>query len=117
MQRSHTYHEPPEYVGQSLPEVRKCTMPMMWYATENGSNWMLGMLVMWFFWLMLLVGGTWAVLHWLRSVPASPMTPMETLHLRYARGEIDTLTFEQMRERLRGTESAPPPISEREIRS
>ena len=84
-------------------------MPMMWYTTESGPAWMFGMLAMWLFWFILLAGGIWALLRWVRPAPTPQMTPMETLHLRYARGEIDTPTFEHMRERLRGADAAPMP--------
>ncbi len=63
------------------------------------------------FWIVLLVVLVWAVIRWLErrtttSTPPYPGTPssspsaLETLQQRYARGEIDTATFEQMRERL-----------------
>jgi uncharacterized membrane protein len=54
-------------------------------------------------------GGTPLFFH----TPAPP-SPMERLRLRYAAGEIDETTFEQMRERLQATYqsggrgSAPP---------
>ena len=57
-------------------------------------------------WIALLVVLVWAALHWLNSKtsqaapPASGPSAMEILRQRYARGEIDTATFEQMRERL-----------------
>jgi putative membrane protein len=82
-------------------------MPMMWYTTDSGPAWMFGMLAMWLFWFVVLAGCAWAVVRWLRPVPPPQMTPMETLHLRYARGEIDTAAFEQMRERLRDAQAAP----------
>jgi hypothetical protein len=40
------------------------------------------------------------------SGSASP-SALEILRQRYARGEIDTATFEQMRERLQATEHIP----------
>jgi uncharacterized membrane protein len=44
----------------------------------------------------------------------APLSPLERLRLRYAAGEIDETTFEQMRERLQATyqpggRDAPPP--------
>jgi len=36
-------------------------------------------------------------------IPASGLSAMEILYQRYARGEIDTTTFEQMRERLKAS--------------
>jgi putative membrane protein len=62
-------------------------------------------------WIALLVVLVWAVIRWLErktttAIPPSTGTPvagpsaLEILQQRYARGEIDTATFEQMRERL-----------------
>jgi putative membrane protein len=63
------------------------------------------------FWIALLVLLVWALIHWLtmRNVPligyqptppVYPPSALEILHQRYARGEIDDMTFQQMRERL-----------------
>ena len=71
-------------------------------------------------WIALLVVLVWAVIRWLerkttRSISPSAGTPsagptaLEILQQRYARGEIDTATYEQMRERL----MASPPQSAR----
>ena len=62
-------------------------------------------------WIALLVVLVWAVIRWLdrkvttpaypvTSTPPSSPSALEILNQRYARGEIDTVTFEQMRERL-----------------
>ena len=62
-------------------------------------------------WIVLLVVLIWALVRWLNSKTTSssqherhmpPIGPsaMEILRQRYARGEIDHTTFEQMRERL-----------------
>lgn len=62
-------------------------------------------------WIALLVVLVWALINWLNrktstTVPPSTITPptgpsaLEVLQQRYARGEIDTATYEQMRERL-----------------
>ena len=62
-------------------------------------------------WIALLVVLVWALLHWLTTRNASiigyhptppPYQPSagEILQQRYARGEIDDVTFQQMRERL-----------------
>ncbi len=78
-----------------------------------GFSWggMLLMLLSMALWIALLVVLVWAVIRWLdrRTAPSNPThtsTPsigpsaLEILNQRYARGEIDTVTFEQMRERL-----------------
>jgi putative membrane protein len=69
------------------------------------------------FWIVLLVLLVWALIHWLtmRNAPLigyHPTPPLyqpsalEILNQRYARGEIDDMTFQQMRERL---EASMPP--------
>jgi putative membrane protein len=84
--------------------------PMMW---GYSFNW-LGMTLMMVgstIWIVLLGVLVWAVIRWLNHRTISPprQTPMlpgsgptarEILSQRYARGEIDAPTFEQMRERL-----------------
>jgi uncharacterized membrane protein len=68
-------------------------------------------------WIALLVLLMWALIHWLtmRNAPLigyHPTPPLyqpsalEILRQRYARGEIDDMTFQQMRERL---EASMPP--------
>jgi len=62
-------------------------------------------------WIALLVVLVWALIRWLDrrntvpstqvpGMPASGPSAMEILRQRFARGEIDTASFEQMRERL-----------------
>ena len=91
---------------------------MMW---GNGFGW--GWLMMSFgtvLWIALLVVLVWALISWLNrktttvaphnmSVPPGSPSAMEILRQRYARGEIDTATFEHMRERLEdsGVHSSP----------
>jgi putative membrane protein len=76
-----------------------------------------GMLLIGIFWIALLVVLAWALIRWINgrttpsvppytSVPPTGPSALEILRQRYARGEIDTATFEQMRERL---EAASPP--------
>jgi putative membrane protein len=76
-----------------------------------------GMLLTTIFWIAVLTVLVWALIRWINgrtttSVPPSPSAPptgpsaLEILRQRYARGEIDTATFEQMREQL---EPSNPP--------
>lgn len=80
---------------------------MMW-GYGFGWGWLLMSLGS-ILWIALLVILVWALIRWLTGKMASPSQPptpvrnisaMEILRQRYARGEIDTVTFEQMRERL-----------------
>ncbi len=75
-----------------------------------GLTWVV-MPVMMLLMIVLLVGLGWALVHWLnrktrRPVPhdysllADEPPALEVLQQRYARGDIDTATFENMRERL-----------------
>ena len=83
---------------------------MMW---GYGFSWggMLLMLLSMALWIALLVVLVWAIIRWLerRTAPSAPThtsTPsgspsaLEILRQRYARGEIDTATFEQMRRKV-----------------
>ncbi len=89
---------------------------MMW---GYGLNWpsmtlmMLGSTL----WIVVLVVIAWAVIRWLNHRTTSPTrqtqalsgsgpTAREILSQRYARGEIDAATFEQMQERLEASENA-----------
>jgi putative membrane protein len=81
---------------------------MMW---GYGFSWG-GMLMMSFgmiLWIALLVVLVWAVIRWLErrtstaTPPVAGPSALEILQQRYARGEIDTETFEQMRERLQAS--------------
>jgi putative membrane protein len=84
--------------------------PMMW---DYGFSWggMFLMLLGMALWIALLVVLAWALIRWVDrrntvsstqvpGMPASGPSAMEILRQRFARGEIDTATFEQMRERL-----------------
>lgn len=82
---------------------------MMWGYYPGGGGWPMMVLgnVLWIALLGLLV---WAIIHWLEyrltrkpGTSASGFSALEILRQRYARGEIDTPTFEQMRERLEGS--------------
>src|SRR5258708_14577899 len=88
---------------------------MMW---GYGFGWG-GMFVMTLgmvFWIALLVVLVWAVIQWLdrrtnhpgslgTGMPLNQLSAQDILRQRYARGEIDTATFEQMRERLEASAS------------
>jgi len=85
-------------------------IPMMWgYGFGWGSMFLMslgGIL-----WIALLIVLAWAALRWLNrkastaAPPTSGPSAMEILQQRYARGEIDTATFEQMRERLEASDA------------
>lgn len=78
--------------------------PMMFWMILGGT-----------LWIVLLAVLIWALVRWLdrkttssplyetrhdRSTPPGGPSALEILRQRYARGEIDTTTYEQMRERL-----------------
>jgi len=83
---------------------------MMW-GYDFGWSWLLmsfGMVL----WIALLVVLVWAVIRWLTTkttvaplqesvTPEGGPSALEILRQRYARGEIDTATFEQMRVQLK----------------
>ena len=67
-------------------------------------------------WIAVLVVLVWALIRWLNTRTSTPVPPpssgvqsgptaLEILQQRYARGEIDTATFEQMRERLEASDA------------
>lgn len=65
-------------------------------------------------WIAILAVLVWALIRWWEgrtpvSGPSGSASPsaLDILRQRYARGEIDTATFEQMRERLQATEQVP----------
>ena len=82
---------------------------LWWYGPGWGGMLWMGLESL--FWLVLLGLAIWLLVRWLtRSTTsvtphAPPNTPsaLEILCQRYARGEIDTPTFEAMRERLQAT--------------
>ena len=90
---------------------------MMW---GYGLNWLSMTLMMLgsTLWMVLLVVLAWAVIRWLnqrttrptrqtQTLQGSGLTAREILRQRYARGEIDATTFEQMWERLKASDNAP----------
>ncbi|GAC1357552.1 MAG: hypothetical protein NVSMB38_40060 [Ktedonobacteraceae bacterium] len=83
---------------------------MMWGYSFNWPSMTLMMLGS-TLWIVVLIILGWAVIRWLNkrtpnatwqthTLAGSGPTAVEILSQRYARGEIDTTTFEQMRERL-----------------
>lgn len=87
---------------------------MGWYGYGWGGG--LLMLLSMLLWVAVIALLVWALIRWLgpRSAgggmqPPGPTGPsaMEILRQRYARGEIDGATFDQMRERLEGSASSP----------
>jgi putative membrane protein len=84
---------------------------MMWGG--YGWSWpgMLMMTLSSLFWIALIAVLIWAVVRWLNKQNVYTTTPtpsaMEILRQRYARGEIDTATFEQMREQLEARKQEP----------
>ncbi len=83
---------------------------MMWGYGFSWGGMFLMMLSM-TLWIALLVVLAWALIRWIDrrttvsppqepAVPTSGPSAMEMLRQRYARGEIDTTTFEQMQECL-----------------
>ena len=90
---------------------------MMMWGYGYGWPMMLWMFFWNLFWLVLLGLAVWALVRWLVRLPShgnrqstSPVEPsaIEILRQRYARGEIDATTFEQMRERLEGSREQHP---------
>ncbi len=85
-----------------------------WGAYPWGHDWWTGMLLSTLntmFWIVLFIGLAWVLLRWVFPYmqpmlagifgrePAG-LPPLEILRQRYAAGEIDAVTFEQMCERL-----------------
>jgi putative membrane protein len=90
---------------------------MTWYG---GFGWpmMFGMWLGITLWILLVAGLIWGLISWLggrsrppsgqRGYPGGPAA-LEILQQRYARGEIDHATYEQMRERLQASTPTGPP--------
>ena len=88
----------------------------MWGYSPSGSGWLMMILVN-VLWIVLLGILVWAIIRWFgyrATLPGSrkpdaatsSFSSLEILRQRYARGEIDAPTFEQMRERLEGSYAA-----------
>jgi len=101
-----------EPVGLPHSHTRKERCLMMW-----GYDWSWPTVFMMtlnsLLWIALIAVLVWAVVRWSSKKDASTTTPtpsaMEILRQRYARGEIDTATFEQMRERLEASIASETP--------
>lgn len=75
---------------------------MMHYWDYGGTDNMWGILYM-FFWLILIVVGAVITLHYLRRENISPRqedSALDLLKKRYAKGEIDKKEFEEKRKDL-----------------
>ena len=85
---------------------------MMWGFGWNGMG-AVWMIVGSLFWLAVLGVLIWALVRWLGGRTQAPTSPsdrngqsaLDILRERYARSEIDATTYEQMRERLEGSDS------------
>jgi putative membrane protein len=90
-------------------------IPMMLLGFGHGPGLLLPFLFLGrIFWLVILGLLIWSLIRWLSArnrhmhmppfytpwMPPSQQSAMDILRQRYARGEIDTATFESMRERL-----------------
>jgi putative membrane protein len=96
-----------------------------WHPGVYGFGWWPGMLLSVLsivFWLALFIGLVWLLLKWIIpdlfpmiagffGRPVAGHSPLEILRLRYAAGEIDADTFEQMRERLEASYQRDEPRS------
>lgn len=82
----------------------------MWGYYPDGAGWLM-MVFGNVLWIALLGVLVWAVIRWFEHRPNAPgssrpgtpesgFSALEILRQRYARGEIDLATFEQMREHL-----------------
>ncbi len=90
---------------------------MMMWGYDYG--WSMLWMAFWnILWLMLLGLLIWAVVRWFARSSRTPdvfrsssrePSALEILRQRYARGDIDTTTFEQMRERLEASREGEKP--------
>lgn len=83
---------------------------MMWGYDWSGPG-ILMMVLSSLLWIALIAALAWGAVYWLNKRNGNTTAPtpsaMEILRQRYARGDIDTATFEQMRERLEAHEREP----------
>jgi putative membrane protein len=89
----------------------------MWgYSATGEMGWW--MILSSLFWLILAAVVVWAVVRWLSSASQSTthdrlhepaqLSAVDILKARYARGEIDTATFQMMRAQVEKPSVAPP---------
>ena len=89
-------------------------MPMWGYYAGGGMGWW--MVVSSIIWLALAGIAVWALVSWLSwaSRRASPpqippqQSALDILNVRYARGEIDSATYQAMREQLEAPVASTP---------
>ena len=83
---------------------------MMWGYGWSGPG-MLMMTLSSILWIALIAALIWTAVRWVdkrhTNTTASTLSAMEILRQRYARGDIDTATFEQMREQLKTRAQEP----------
>ena len=97
---------------------------MMYGYYTNSPGMAFWMVLQGVFWLALAAIAVWALVRWLNERPSRPTMPpyppqqdvsaLDILKQRYARGEIDAATFDEMRARLEAMRarleaSAPTP--------
>ena len=85
---------------------------MMWGYYGNNAGMMVWGILSSLFWLALVAVAVWALVRWIGhatrptnhpqspQVPTSQQSPLDILKARYARGEIDSATYQAMREQL-----------------
>jgi putative membrane protein len=83
---------------------------MMNWMMNGGMALLGGMVLFMTLWILVLVMLIWALIRWLSGrsakhamTPPGGLSALEILEQRYAHGEIDHTTFEQMRERLQAS--------------
>ncbi len=102
-----------EQVAMTLKvHTEKESIPMLW-GFGHGLWFLLPLLFLGrLFWIVILALLIWSLIRWFRhrqvpfyqfGMPSAQPSALDILRQRYARGEIDAATFDQMRERLEAT--------------